>query len=206
MQQQMESIESRIKKVISKKRRGELLFPEDFRELGSSEAVRLALHRIKKEDFIKRIAHGIYVRPQINKYIGEIIPSAEEVTQAIAKRDKIRLVPTGIYALNALGLSTQVPLKLVFYTDGAPREIKIGKRIIKLKKTTPKNLLAKGELSGLVIQALRQIGRDNLTDEEEKKIISLLEKEDIKKLEHDINLPPVWIQKIMKKAIRYQQN
>jgi len=197
----MGSIESQIKKAISQKKRGELLFPEDFSELGSSEAVRLALHRIKNEGFIRRVAQGIYVRPKINKYIGEVIPSAEEVAHAIAKRDRIRLVPTGVYALNALGLSTQVPLKLVFLTDGTPREIKIGKRSIKLKKTTPKNLSAKGEISGLAVQALRQIGKDNLTDWEEKKIVSLLTKEDIKNLEHDIRLAPVWIQKIMKKAL-----
>ena len=197
----MESIESRIKKSISKKGRGVLLFPEDFKQLGSSEAVRLALHRIEKEGFIKRIAHGIYVRPKLNKYVGEIIPTAEDVARAIAKRDKIRLVPTGVYAQYALGLSTQIPLKLVFLTDGAPREIKIGKRSIKLKKTTPKNLSAKGAISKLVIQALREIGKDNLTDTEEEKIVSLLIKEDRKKMEHDIPLAPVWIQNIMKKAL-----
>ena len=71
----------------------------------------------------------------MNAYIGEVLPTAEEVAQAIAKRDKIRLVPTGAYSLHALGLSTQIPLKLVFLTDGAARTIKVGKRTIKLKKT-----------------------------------------------------------------------
>src|SRR5690606_27122271 len=104
----MGSIESKIKKSISKKKQGELLFPDDFRGLGSSEAVRLALHRIEKEGHIQRVAHGIYVRPKISKYAGEVLPTAEEIAMAIGKRDKIRLVPTGVYALSALGLSTQV--------------------------------------------------------------------------------------------------
>jgi hypothetical protein len=92
-------------------------------------------------------------------------------------------------------------MKLVFLTDGAPREIKIGKRSIKFKKTTPKNLLAKGEISSLVIQALREIGIDNITPSEEDKIIALLKKENVNLLKQDIELAPIWIQKIMKKAL-----
>jgi hypothetical protein len=109
-------------------------------------------------------------------------------------------LPTGVYALNALGLSTQVPLNIVFLTDGAARTIKVGKRTIKLKKTTPKNLLAKGEISALVIQALREIGKDKATNEELQKIIDLLKKEVPKNLIHDIALAPEWIKEIMKKA------
>tara|TARA_R110002096_G_scaffold436063_1_gene666685 strand:- start:4206 stop:4808 length:603 start_codon:yes stop_codon:yes gene_type:complete len=197
----MESITSKIKKYISGEKRGALLFPDDFRKFGSSEAVRLALHRIEKEGFIQRVAQGIYVRPKISKYVGDVMPTAEEIAKAIAKRDKIRLVPTGVYALSALGLSTQVPMKLVFLTDGAPREIKLGKRSIKLKKTTPKNLSAKGEISRLAIQALREIGKKHLTDKEEVKIVELLKKEERKNILHDIELAPVWIQKIMEKAL-----
>jgi hypothetical protein len=130
-----------------------------------------------------------------------LVPSAEEVAEAIAKRDKIRTVPTGSYALNALGLSTQVPMNIVLLTDGSPREIKIGKRKIKFKKTTPKNLMAKGIISRLVIQALKEIGNGKVNEAEEKKILDLLTKENERDLHHDIALSPVWIQKIMKKAL-----
>lgn len=197
----MESVEKKIKRSILSRNQGFLLFPEDFEKFGSPEAVRLALHRLNKQSFIKRVTQGIYMRPKINEFIGELTPTAEEVASAIAKRDKIRIVPTGVYALNALGLSTQVPMKLVFLTDGAPREIKVGKRSIKLKKTTPKNLMAKGKYSSLVIQALKEIGKDKLTLDEERKIITLLKKENTKHLIHDIQLAPVWIKKIMQKAI-----
>ena len=123
----MQSTEKQIKDIILKTKRGTLLFPEDFNKYGSSEAVRLALHRLEKQEVVKRVAQGIYARPIISKYVGEVLPSAEVVAKGIAKRDRIRIVPTGVYALNALGLSTQIPMKLVFLTDGAPREIKIGK-------------------------------------------------------------------------------
>jgi len=197
----MQSIEDKIYSKILKIRRGHLLFPDDFQAFGSSEAIRLALHRLEKVKRITRVAQGIYVRPIQSKYISEVLPSAEEVAKGIAKRDRIRIVPTGAYALSALGLSTQVPMKLVFLTDGAARVVKVGKRTIKFKKSTPKSLLSKGKISSLVIQALREIKINNVTDAEENTIINLLKKESQIVLLHDIKLAPVWIQKIMQKAL-----
>lgn len=197
----MQSVEYKIEKSIKTKPKGFLMLPDDFTKVGSAESVRKALQNLKEKGLIKSVAHGIYVRPVVDEYIGEVLPTAEEVAKAIARRDKIKLVPTGVYAIHALGLSTQVPLKLVFLTDGAPRIIKVGNRTIKLKKTTPKNLKAKGEISSLVIQALREIGKDMATDEEISIITALLQKEDEKKLQHDIILAPVWIRKIMKQAL-----
>ncbi len=197
----MKSVETQILEAIRNTQRGELIFPEDFSGYGSSEAIRVALHRLEKDKIIIRVAQGIYVRPKMSKLLGPVPPSAEEVAEAIAKRDRIRTLPTGSYALNALGLSTQVPMNIVLFTDGSPREIKVGKRKIKFKKTTPKNLLAKGKISRLVIQALKEIGNGKVKDEEEKKILELLKSENEKDLKHDIALAPVWIQKIMKKAL-----
>lgn len=197
----MQSIEYQILKRVKRIKRGNLIFPDYFYGIGSSEAVRLALHRLEKDNIITRVAQGIYLRPKISKYIGEVLPSAEEIAMGIAKRDKIRTLPTGAYALNALGLSTQVPMKIVLLTDGSPREIKVGKRTIKFKKTTPKNLSAKGKISRLVIQALKEIGTNKQTPQEEQKIIELLKKEDRRNLLHDIAIAPVWIQKIMRKAL-----
>jgi ribosomal protein S19E (S16A) len=197
----MTSIEDKILQQIEAFPKGELFLPSDFSELGSSEAVRLSLFRLEKEGVISRVAQGIYVRPKESSLIGKQTPTAEEVAEAIAKRDKIRTTPTGSYALNALGLSTQVPMNIVLLTDGSPREIKVGKRKIKFKKTTPKNLMAKGKISRLVIQALKEIGNGKVNEAEEKKILELLKKEDVKDLKYDIALAPVWVQKIMKKAL-----
>jgi hypothetical protein len=197
----MQSIEHQIEKSIKSKPKGSLVLPDDYLSYGSSEAIRKALDRLEDKKVIIRVAHGIYVRPKISKLIGPLTPSAEEVAEAIAKRDRIRTVPTGSYALNALGLSTQVPMNIVLLTDGSPREIKVGKRTIKFKKTTPKNLLAKGKISRLVIQALKEIGNGKVTEDEEQKILALLEKENEKDLKHDTALAPAWIQKIMKKAL-----
>lgn len=197
----MQSIENKIDKAIKSKKRGVLLFADDFVAYGSSKAIHKALERLTNKEVIRRVARGIFVRPVISEYIGEVLPTAEEVALGIARRDKIKIVPTGAYALNKLGLSSQIPLNLVYLTDGSPREIQIGKRTIKLKKTTPKNLLAKGEISSLAIQALKAVGHKEVKEEFEQKIIQLLKEEERKKLEHDIPLAPVWIRKIMQKAL-----
>lgn len=201
-----QSIEKQIEKSIKSKPKGVLIIPDDYIDYGSSDAIRKALDRLEDKQVIIRVAQGIYVRPKVSKLLGSLVPSAEEVAEAIAKRDRIRTLPTGSYALNALGLSTQVPMNIVLLTDGSPREIRVGKRKIKFKKTTPKNLLAKGKISRLVIQALKEIGNGKVTQEEEIKIINLLKKEEIKDLMHDIALAPVWIQKIMRKAVENGKN
>lgn len=195
------SIENQIQERIVSLPKGELLLPVDFSDLGSSEAIRIALFRLEKEGIIIRVAQGIYVRPKESNLIGKIIPSAEEVAEAIAKRDHTRTVPSGSYALNTLGLSTQVPMNIVLLTDGSPRKIKVGSRTILFKKTTPKNLIAEGKISRLVIQALKEIGNGKVTEIEERKIIDLLKSEDVSVLKKDILLAPVWIQKIMRKAL-----
>ena len=197
-----QSIEKQIEKSIKNKQKGVIVIPDDYIDYGSSDAIRKALDRLENKQVIIRVAQGIYVRPKISKLLGPLVPSAEEVAEAIAKRDRIRTLPTGSYALNALGLSTQVPMNIVLLTDGSPRIIKVGKRTIKFKKTTPKNLLAKGKISRLVIQALKEIGNGKVTAEEENKIIDLLKKEEEKDLKHDIALAPVWVQKIMMKAVK----
>lgn len=197
----MESVDKQIEKHINKIPRGTLFFPEDFADYGSSGAVRLSLHRLVEKGSIKRVAQGIYVLPKISSLIGEVLPTAEEVAIAIAKRDKARIIPTGSYALNALGLSTQVPMNAVYLTDGSSRLIKVGRRTILFKKTSPKNLSTQGKYSGLVIQALKEIGNGYVREDEEQKVIDLLKSEEQDILRHDIKLAPAWISTIMKKAL-----
>ncbi|MCK5907480.1 MAG: hypothetical protein KAG37_07805 [Flavobacteriales bacterium] len=196
----MQSVESKIKTRILHKRKGTVMFPDDFLDLGSSVSIRKALQILVSKNYIKRISQGIYVRPKISEFVGEILPTAEDVARAIAKRDKIRIMPTGALALNALRLSTQVPMNVVYLTDGSPRKIIIGKRSILFKKTCPKNLSTIGPISSIVILALKEIGKDNAYDSEIKIILEHLKKEDPYNIEHDIVLAPEWIRKIMRKA------
>ena len=198
----MRSIDDKVTEQVHNTKSGTILFIEDFLSLGSNGAVHTALHRLVKGKQIARLARGIYAKPTFSKLLNKyVLPGAEEVAVAIAKRDKARLLPTGAYAQNALGLSSQVPLRIVYLTDGSPRTITIGKRSIQFKKTTPKNLALKGKISKLVVQALKDIGKDKATAQELNKIHTLLQKEDKQDLKHDIALAPQWIAEIMAKAM-----
>ena len=135
-----ESIEIQILDRIKKAGRGVIFFTNSFMAYGNAKAVSKALQRLVKAGEIDRVAAGIYVRPVMDTVIGKVSTSIEDIAKAIARRDRARIVTTGIYALNRLGLSTQVPLKVVFLTDGAARKIKIGNTNITFKKTAPKNV------------------------------------------------------------------
>ena len=199
------SIHKQIEAQIKKRGRGSILFPADFYAIGSTEAVKKILLRLEKQGMLTRLAFGIYLFPKQSKLLGNITPSLEEIAKAIAKRDKARIVPTGSYALNALGLSTQVPLNAVYLTDGAARKVKVGKRTILFKKASPKNLAAVGPISGLAIQALKAIGEGKVSIDEEQQILKLLKKEPKETLMQDIALAPEWIKIIMKKALTADQ-
>ena len=116
--------------------------------------------------------------------------SAGKVAIAITKQDKVRILHIGTYAQNALGSSNQVPLRIVYLTDGSPGKIKIGKCAIQFKKTTPENLALREKISKLVVQALKEIGKDKATPQELEKIQKLLLKEIKQDLKHDIALAP----------------
>ncbi len=192
----------KIEKKIKRLKQGAIVFTEDFQEYGSPGAVKVALHRLTKKGILVSLARGVYAKPKFSKLLNkEVLPGAEEVAKAIAKRDKAKIIPTGVFALNALGLSTQLPLKLVYLTDGSPRKIKIGNQTIYFKKTTPKNLALKGNISKLVVQALKEIGKNKATKQELKKIQNLLLKEDKQDLKHDIAIAPQWIAELMAKAL-----
>lgn len=197
----MESIDNKILEKIKKAKRGSLFYTEDFLSFGNYKAVSKALERLVNSNEVTRVSRGIFAVLEKDPVIGEVYPSTEEIAESIRKRDKARLIPTGVLALNALGLSTQIPMNLVYLTDGSARAIKLGKRSIVFKKASPKNLAAIGRISGLAIQALKEIGKDNVTEQESEIIISHLKKEEPYRLEHDIKLAPEWIRIIMRKAL-----
>lgn len=137
----VKSIEIQILERIKKAREGVLFFAESFITYGTQDAVWQALVRLVKAGELEWVATGIYVRPQTDRVIGKVTPGIEVIAKAIARRDKARIVPTGIYALNRLGLSNQVPMNVIYLTDGAARK-KIGNRSITFEKATPKNATA----------------------------------------------------------------
>ena len=191
------SVEGQIFKKLRGNKRGKIFFPSNFLKIDSYEKIHVALGRLEKKQVLVRLAHGIYLYPKIDKELGILYPPIDEIAKSIAKRDKARIIPTGIQAINLLGLSTQVPMKVVYLTDGTQRDISIGSQSIKFKKTSPKNLAIKGKISGLVIQALREIGNGKINDEQINSIFKLLQKENPEHVKYDAALAPAWISRIM---------
>ena len=200
------TIENKILTKIKKAKRGALFFSDNFSAFGNAETIRRTLNRLVEAGEIDRVASGIFVRPQIDKIIGKITPKIEDIADAIARRDKAKIVPTGVYALNRLGLSTQVPMKIVYLTDGSARNIKVGNYTISFIRTSPKNVAAIGKISRLAIQALKSIGRENITPKEIEHIQNVLMKEKISYLEHDLRIAPAWIKEIIRYSLKKLKN
>ena len=199
----MQSTVCKIENEIKRRRRGRIYFADDFTPFGTSGAIKKTLLRFEKSGKLIRLAHGIYLYPSIDKKLGlgVLYPSVESIAKEIARRDKARIVPTGLYALNVLGLSTQVPTNIVFHTDGAPRKIKVYNQLITFKHVVPKNLAYKSEMFMLVVSALKEIGEHSVTDNELKIIRATLLHETKENIFNDISLAPVWICKKIQQII-----
>jgi hypothetical protein len=194
----MKSIVNEIERKIKYGKKGKIVFASDFSIFGQAKAINKTLERLATSGRLIRLAHGIYLYPQIDTQLGLgiLYPTVEAIAREIAKRDKARIVPTGDYALNALGLSTQIPMNVVFLTDGAARKISIGNgKGIVFKRTVPKNLAFKNEMLMLIVSALKEIGEKQLTSEHLSRINELLVKEKKVDILADIALAPAWIQK-----------
>ncbi|HEY9560351.1 MAG TPA: DUF6088 family protein [Anseongella sp.] len=186
----MKSVHKEIFNRIGTLEAGSIVFPTDFRGIGTEAAIKTALYRMAKEGQLERLAHGIYYLPKSHPVLGKLLPSLEEVAHAVAERERVRIRPAGAYAANKLGLSTQVPTQQVYITDGQPRQIKIGKGSIKFKPTTPKKFAMTGQISSLLIQALEEMDLKKISPETKARITQLLEKEATKNLLENIKLAP----------------
>jgi len=159
----------------------------------------MALTRMSRKGIVRQLARGLYDYPIDHPTLGRIAPSADAVAKAVASRDAVRLQPAGAYAANILGLSEQVPMKIIFLTDGASRRVKLGQREIILKRTTPRNVATAGRKSGTIIQALRHLGQRQIDDH----VLSILRRQlnntDKAQLLKDLKYAPAWVAKILRR-------
>jgi hypothetical protein len=189
----MDSIHISIKNSLSAYKAGKIIFPTDFRGKGTQSAIKMALSRLTRTGEVRRLAHGMYYIPVIDPVLGELMPSPEGVAEQLAEQEKVRIRPTGAFALNKLGLSTQVPTRLVYLTDGHPRKFKIGNATVEFKATTPKKMTLAGDISGLLILALEELDLEYIEPAMEKRILELLQQEDRSTLEQDLRIAPIRI-------------
>ena len=193
----LQVIEPKARSIIFGHRGGWVFTPRDFAPLGDPRSVGMALTRLSRKGIIRQLARGLYDYPIDHPSFGRIPPSADAVAKALAKRDASRLQPTGAYAANILGLSEQVPTRIIFLTDGPSRRVKFGQQEIVLKRTTPRNMATAGRKSGTIIQALRHIGQRNINERTLAIIKRQLTKQDRAQLLVDLRYAPAWLVEIL---------
>ena len=198
MPQKSPSIDSKVRSRIYGNGKGWVFTPKHFQDLGSSAAIDSTLRRLKAAGTIRQLARGLYDFPAQDPVLGTVAPSADAIARALVVRDAIRLQPSGAYAANELGLSEQVPSRIVFLTDGPARKIKIGKREIHLQHTTPRNMATAGRKSGTLIQALRHLGQDQV----DERVLAILRRQitasDRLIIQKDLHHAPAWIADLLR--------
>lgn len=172
--------------------------PRHFLDLGARPAITSALMRQAEAGTVRKLGRGLYDYPKLHATLGPLSPTPEALASALAGRDRVRLQPAGPYAANLLGLSEQVPAKVVFLTDGPSRTVKVGSMTVQLRRTTPRNMAAAGRSSGLVIQALRYLGPEHITSERLARLRQTLPADERRALLKDRALAPEWMHHILK--------
>jgi len=192
-------IDRPMRRRIQARGDGWVFSPADFLDLGSRLAVDKALSRMAAAGSIRRVARGLYDVPKQHPIVGTTAPSIDQVAKAVAGKGGTRLQPTGAYAANLLGLSDQVPAKVVFLTDGRSKRVQLGKLSIVLRQTSPRIMATAGTASGVLIQALRYLGKAHVTDDTVKRLNRRLSTDDRKQFLRDVAYAPAWIADIMRR-------
>lgn len=203
MKSRVEVIRSKIQRMEPK-----AIFFADTFGMEDRQAVRVILSRLVKDNTIVRLGSGIYMKPRYSSLIQSIeYPSVDEIAHAIAQKEKARIIPSGAYAVHRLGLSSQIPTRLIFLTDGSPRRITLadGREII-FKRTTARNLSYKESIIGIVVYALKEIGAKRIDTETRDLLTRLLQSIPYEKALDDIRIAPEWIQRELIGILRKGNN
>ena len=191
-----------ILRRIKAKGRGWAFTPHDFADLGDPRAIGMTLTRLTRSGKIRRIGHGLYDVLHSHPILGQVGAGTDSVIDAISRKRNLRLLPSTATAANRLGLSTQVPARLVYHTDGAPTRVMLGNLQIDLRRNTGRMLALAGRPSGLVAQALRDVGKDHVIAGHLQRVRDQLPASARKQLLQDIHLVPAWMRPHFKEISR----
>lgn len=199
----MEGIDKQILASIKKCGRGSVVFPDRFSRFGNAKRVQKAMEQLVASGDLIRVARGIYCFPKIDKVfgLGVLYPGAADVAKAIATRDRAKIVPTGEWAQYQLGLTQQIPMVVVYLTDGYSRTVHLIRGgTIQFKHAAPRNFAFINQIAMMANSALRTLGKDAVTDEQIRIVQEHLRKEPQEMVFRDLALMPDWIKTIVKEA------
>ncbi|MCD5416513.1 DUF6088 family protein [Candidatus Bipolaricaulota bacterium] len=171
----------------------------DFLDLGNRAAVDQSLSRLVQKGAIWRIQRGLYDLPRMGKLLNQpLTPSPDELVRAWAKNNGLKVVPSGARAANVLGLSTQVPAKIIYYTNGRTQTLKLGPYTVQLLNRGPKTMDVSGRMAPLVLQALRHIGRDGVRPEVVHRLRATLSQKEKAEFERNLHHAAAWMLPVIK--------
>lgn len=194
----MDSITKQIETIMSENQ-GKIFSINDFYDLGTKNTIKSILYRLNEENEIARLLDGLYTKPKYSKILNEYsYPDASAVAEKIADKFSWTIAPTGDTALNYTGLSTQVPNEYVYISDGPYREYLYRDKKIIFKHTTNRNITSYSKELSILIQAIKALGKDNISEEDIKKL-AVFAKEIQEDLIKDTLKLPFWIQEVLNK-------
>ena len=196
----MSTIQDEILGRIRRKGRGKVFTPKDFLDLGSRDAADQSLSRLVKSGAIQRLGRGLYHYPRVNRRLGiPLGPNFDEIAEALARQTGSRVIPSGAVAANRLGLSTQVPAKPVYLSDGRSRRLRIGNTMFQIRHTPPKELPAGNRTSAMVFQALRHLGQPAVDNQVVAQLNRVLSARQRKELLRDARYTTDWIAAVVRR-------
>ena len=194
----MQSVGDKILRRIKGKGMGFAFTAKDFWDIGSRSNVFMALSALAKQGKIRRISRGLYDLPKHSELLGGMLaPDFDQVAHAVARKTGVRIQPSGALAANLLGLSEQVPAKIVYLTDGRSLTIRLGSQTITFKQTSPKELLPNEK--AMVVHALRFLGKEAVTEAVIRKIRKILSPAERKRLLKNAKYTSTWIPDVVRR-------
>ena len=197
----MSTIQDDILDRIRGHDRGKVFTPKDFLDLGSRDAADQSLSRLVRSGEIQRLGRGLYHYPRVNERLGiPIGPDPDEIAEALGRQTGSRVLPSGAVAANRLGLSTQVPAKPVYLTDGRTRQVRIGSMVFQIRHAAPKELSAASRTSAMVFQALRHLGRAAVDEQVIARLRRALSADQRQELLRDARYTTDWIAAVVRQV------
>jgi len=190
----MTTVQERVRTRILRRMQGKVFTPKDFLDIAGRDATDQTLSRLVRAGDLERLGRGLYHSPQFNVRLGiRLAPDPDEIAEALGRQTGSRVAPSGAVAANRLGLSTQVPAKPVYLTDGRTRRVKVGNFVVEIRHVAPKELPSGSRTSALVFQALRHLGPKAVDDRIVAKIRKVLTAKQRRELLRDARYATDWI-------------
>lgn len=183
----------RILDRVARSEPGKAFTPKDFLDLASRGMVDVTLSQLVKDGALRRVRRGLFDIPKKSARIGLLGPDIDEAARALARRHRWTIVPSGAWAANLLGLSTQVPAKIIYLSDGPNKKIEVGSREVQFRHARPQSFITDDPAAALVVQALRHLGKEEVGEAVVKRLRTTLTNTDKRRLVKATRFGPDWI-------------